>query len=177
MELGEAILKRRSIRKYESQPVPPEKIERILTRAGLAPSWKNGQCWRFLIISSPEKREQLATCLPSDNPGRKSFAQAPVVLVLCVDPQESAYHSEKPYWMFDAGLATQNLLLAATEEGLGTCCIGMFDEEEAKKILGVPPGIRVVLMTPLGYPAQEPKPRPRKNLAEFAFQETWGNPL
>jgi nitroreductase len=83
----------------------------------------------------------------------------------------------KDYYMADAAIAFEHLCLAARAMGLGTCWIGGFDEETVKGITDIPEGVRVVGITPLGYPDQEPNPRPRKSLAEIAFLEKWGHPI
>lgn len=81
--------------------------------------------------------------------------------------------SDKEYYLVDAGIAMENLMLAARAEGLGTCWLGEFEESAAKDALGIPGQWRVVGLTPLGWPDQDPKPRPRKALEEIAFREKW----
>jgi nitroreductase len=77
--------------------------------------------------------------------------------------------------MADMGIAAQNLMLAAHDQGLGSVFVGVFDEEQLKKLLGIPPGIRIVGLFPLGYPAGESKGGPpRKPLSEFVHYGTWG---
>ncbi|WP_460001750.1 nitroreductase family protein [Paradesulfitobacterium aromaticivorans] len=176
MELMEVVQRRRSIRAYKPDPVEPEKIAQILEAARLAPSWKNLQCWRFMIISAAEKRQGIADAFPLTNPGRKAILEAPVVIILCADPDESEVWEGKDYYMLDAGLAMEHLILTATAQGLGTCWQALFSEDKMRSALGVPDNFRIVAITPLGYPAQEKNPRPRKALTEIAFGEQWGQP-
>ena len=174
MDVYQAISDRRSIRKYKDQPVEPEKITRVLDAARLAPSWKNMQCWRFLVLNQAAGREALLAAFGDDNPGKKALAQAPVLIVVCADPAQSEVSHDMEYYIADAAAAFQNLCLAAHEIGLGTCWMGMYDEAAVKERLGIPAGIRVIGVTPLGYPDQEPRQRPRKDLTEIAYYNDWG---
>jgi nitroreductase len=176
MEFFEVIRDRRSIRKYKDTPVEWEKIEQLLNAARLAPSWKNQQCWRFLVLSDPAKRAGLLAAFPDDNPGKKAIATAPCVIVVCADPAESGVENGIEYFIGDTAIAFEHLCLAAHALGLGTCWMGWYQESAIKAALGIPEEIRIVGITPLGYPDQEPKPRPRKELAEIAYFDNWGPP-
>ncbi len=173
MDIFQVIRDRRSIRKYKDIPVEREKIDQVLDAARLAPSWKNLQCWRFLVLTAPEKKEALLSAFGEDNPGKKAFLQAPVAIVVCADPSESDLNHGIEYFVADVAIAFEHICLAAHALGLGTCWMGMFDEADMKVKLGIPDTVRVVGVTPLGYPDQEPKPRPRKELSEIAFFDQW----
>ncbi|BCA79962.1 nitroreductase family protein [Desulfuromonas sp. AOP6] len=173
MDIFEVIRDRRSIRKYKDSPVEPEKIEQILDAARLAPSWKNMQCWRFLVLRDPARRAALLEAIPDDNPGKKAVAAAPVIILLCADPRESDVENGIPYYVADAAIAFEHLCLAAHALGLGTCWMGWYDEAKIKAALAIPEPMRVVGFTPLGIPDQEPKPRPRKALTDIAYFDTW----
>jgi nitroreductase len=178
MDIYEALRERRSVRKYKPDPVPGDKLARILEAARIAPSWSNLQCWRFIVVSDPEKRKHLAASMPSSNPALKAVGEtAPVVLVLCADPKESGDQDGKDYYLLDAGLAMQQLMLAAHAEGLGTCWVAWFDEAKARAACAVPAEYRVVALTPLGVPQSQPSPRPRKEMQEIVYAEEWGKPL
>ncbi|MDR3599983.1 MAG: nitroreductase family protein [Desulfosporosinus sp.] len=174
MNFLEIVQARRSLRSYLDKPVEPEKLEYILESARLAPSWKNMQCWRFIVIKDSSGRQALAESMLESNPGRKALLAAPIIIVLCAVPSESEVWEGKDFMMLDAGLAMEHLLLAATEQGLGTCWQGWFSEEKAREALKAPSNVRVVAMTPLGYAAEERGPRPRKSMAEIVFREKWG---
>ncbi len=167
------VQQRRSLRSYLDKPVEAEKLEYVLECARLAPSWKNLQCWRFIVVTDPETRQALTTSMEDSNPGRKALQQAPVVIVLCALPGASEVWEDKDFMMLDAGLAMEHLILAATEQGLGTCWQGKFHEKIVHQVLGVPDDVRVVAMTPVGYPAEQRNPRPRKSMAEIVFQGRW----
>lgn len=165
---------RRSLRTYLPTPVEQEKLEYILECARLAPSWKNLQCWRFIVVEDIEQRQALANAFQETNPGRKALTQAPLIIVLCAVPTESEVWEGKDYMMLDAGLAMEHLILAAAEQGLGTCWQGLFSEQKARNTLKVPEEVRVLAMTPLGYAAETRRPRPRKEMREIVFKGTWG---
>jgi nitroreductase len=175
MDVFQVINQRRSIRKYRDLPVEWDKVSQVLDAARLAPSWKNTQCWRFLVLTNTEKKEALLDAFPEDNPGKKALAQAPVVIVACADPSESGVENGIEYYIADTAIAFEHICLAAHGLGLGTCWMGWYDEVALKESLDIPQSIRVVGVTPLGYPDQEPKQRPRKELADIAFHNKWGN--
>ncbi|MDA8336849.1 MAG: nitroreductase family protein [Peptococcaceae bacterium] len=173
MDVYEAIAARRSIRRYKPDPVGEEQVTRVLDAARLAPSWKNLQCWRFIVVRSETGKTGILSGFDDSNPGKKAITAAPVMIVLCVDPQASGKMGDKEYYLVDAGIAMENLMLAARAEGLGTCWLGEFNEAPVKESLGIPDNWRIVGMTPLGYPDQDPKPRPRKTMEEIVFAERW----
>ena len=174
MNFLEVVQQRRSLRAYLPTPVEQEKLEYVLECARLAPSWKNLQCWRFIVVEDLEQRKALANTMLESNPGRKALVQAPLAIVLCAVPTESEVWEGKDFMMLDAGIAMEHLILAATEQGLGTCWQGWYSEEEARKVLKVPEEVRVVAMTPLGYPDESRRPRPRKEMQQIVFKGTWG---
>ena len=173
MDIFQVIRDRRSIRKYKDTPVEREKIEQVLDAARLAPSWKNLQCWRFLVLTEPDKIARVLEAFPDDNPGKKAVAMAPVVILACADPTQSDVENGIEYYICDTALAFENLCLAAHALGLGTCMMGWYDEALIKKTLGIPENMKILGLTPLGYPDQEPKARPRKELGEIAFFNEW----
>jgi nitroreductase len=173
MDIFQVFRDRRSIRKYKDTPVGKETIEQVLDAARLAPSWKNLQCWRFLVLTDAAIRSKLLDAFPDENPGKKAISMAPVVIVVCGNPVESDTENNIDYFVADVAIAFEHLCLAAHALGLGTCWMGWYNEGQIKQALGLPAGIRVVGITPLGYPDQEPKARPRKELHEIAFFNEW----
>jgi len=142
MDVFEAIQKRRSIRAYEPTPIPKEKLEKILEAARLAPSAGNIQPWHFIVVTDSEKRKMLA------RGGRyaRFLKQSPVVIVGCGDQKAS------PNWfVVDTAIAMQNMVLTATNEGLGTCWIGSFNEHHVIGMLNIPENFKVVALLAIGY--------------------------
>lgn len=171
MDVYDAIAARRSVRSYRSTPVAPEAVARILEAARLAPSWKNRQCWRFVLIADPEKRRMLGTLL--DNPSAQCYADAPYALVLCADSTDSGSSGGKEYYLVDCGVCMAHIALAATAEGLGTCWVGYFPENPVRTLIGAPRDTRIVAVTPIGYAAEAPEARPRQPLAQMVFSDVW----
>lgn len=171
MDLYEAIRNRVSTRAYEPRDVEDGKLEKVLDAARLAPSGKNGQPWTFIVIRDPETRKRLVPACK----GQSFIQEAPVVIAVC-GREELAYQKMGGYWNslpVDIGIAVEHLMLAAEAEGLGTCWIGAFLEEQVREILGVPPQVKILALTPLGYPAAEKVIRPRKDLREIVMHERW----
>jgi nitroreductase len=187
------VLKRKSIRKYKSDPVPEDKLRYVLEAARQAPSWANQQCWKYIIVTDEELKKKIAvsilpppaifpsswdrSLLPEPKPPmrpRDWAAQAPIIIVGCADPAKSGRKEGKDYYLVDMGISMEHLMLAAAEQGLGTCWMGGgFDEAVVKEALNIPKEIRVVALTPLGYPDESPGPRPRRSLEEITSRNRW----
>lgn len=150
MEFMDVVRTRKSVRSYSNRMVEEEKITRILEAARIAPSWANRQCWSFIVVKDREKIRKLAGGLI--NPWLK---QAPVIIVACGNPQKSGSRNGMDYYLVDVAISMEHLVLAAADLGLGTCWIGGFDERKVKRTLGVPENIKIVALTPVGYPASE----------------------
>ena len=173
LDIYEAIRNRVSTRAYLPDTVEAEKLERILEAARLAPSGKNGQPWTFIVITDAGTRERLVPACKN----QKFVGEAPVVVAVC-GREELAYQKMGGYWNslpVDIGIAIEHLMLAAQAEGLGTCWIGAFFEEEVREILEVPADVKILALTPLGYPAADKVFRNRKPLAEIVMREKWEN--
>ncbi len=170
MGVFEAIHKRRSIRRYLNQPVEKEKITKILEDAQLGPSAANTQPCHFIVISDSKVRESLRAAYNAD-----WFLNAPTIIVVCANPKEAWRRRDgEEFWKVDGAIAMQNLILTATELGLGTCWVANFTEKELKKALNIPRDINVVAMTSLGYPAEEKGPATdRKSLVATVHYEKW----
>lgn len=169
MDIYEAVKRRRSIRSYKPDRVPEEKLNRILEAVRLAPSGKNGQPWRFVVVQDESLRKNLVPACRD----QQFIAEAPIVVVACAKEEES-YQKQGGYmksWSIDIGIALEHLILAAVAEGLGTCWIGAFEEPKVKQVLKIPADLRVVALTPLGYPTVEPASKPRKSLKEIMFYD------
>ncbi len=177
MDLMDAIKGRRSIRAYKSDAVPEEKLHTVIEAFRWAPSWANTECWEVTVVRDPKLKSELAGTLPRGNPAMAAMTDAPVVIVVCAHRGVSGYYrgeatTDKGDWfMFDAGIAMQNLCLAAHSLGLGTVIVGLFNHQKAAEILGVPNKVDVVAMTPLGVPARAGGSTKRKEISEFVFYD------
>ena len=165
--------KRRSVRAYKPDEVPEELLQTVLEAGRLAPSACNKQPWRFIVVRSETGRRALGAAY-----AREWFWKAPLVVAVCILPKEAwtRSHDGKNYAMADGALAMDHLQLAAAELGLGTCWIAAFDPAAAREILGLPDGVEIVGMTPLGFPDVEanPRVRSRRPLGEIVMKERWG---
>lgn len=187
MNAGENIMNeifsRRSIRRYADREVPSETLQEILEAARWAPSWANTQCWEIVVVRDQQVKERLQAVLSPKNPAGPAMVKAPLVLCVCGRKESSGYYKGEAVtrfgdWMlYDLGLATQNILLAAAAHGLGTVVAGAFDHAEADAILGLPENIMAVTLIPLGYPDHEPGPPKRKAVKDFVYQDRYGKPL
>lgn len=163
MDVFTAIQNRRSIRKYMDKPVEEEKLHRILEAARLSPSAKNQQNWKFIVVKDGEIRRRLV-----EEAIKQPFVgQAPIIIVSCGTEPDSIMKCGQPRYTVDLSIATAYMILEAYEQGLGTCWLGSFNENKVKEILGIPEKVRVVAITPLGYPSETPSPKPRKDLKEI----------
>ncbi len=163
------IAERRSIRNYEKKDVEEEQLLQVLEAARMAPSANNRQDWRFVVVRDPEKRRRLAEAAN----GQKFVAEAPVVIACCsVDP-ETRMRCGQPVSAINVAIAIDHMTLAAAALGLGTCWIGSFYPDQVKPLLNIPSEVAVVELLALGYPADIPPARPRKNLDEIVYYEEW----
>ena len=145
MEVLDAIKARRSVRAYSPDAVPDELLDKVLEAGRLAPSAHNGQPWHFIVVKDEAKRQEMSKARWA-----KFLKEAPVVIVGCGDAKAS------PEWyVVDTTIALQNMVLAATSEGLGTCWIGSFDEALIRKLLKLPDHMKVVAMIALGHPRKK----------------------
>ena len=172
-ELMQVLKGRRSIRNYQAQAVPEEVLNLILEAVQWSPSWANTQCWEVVVVKDPEIKRRLQETLSPGNPATRAMLEAPAVLVLCGKQGISGFYKGQvttklgDWFMFDLGLATQSLCLAAWNLGLGTVVVGLFDHNLAAAVLGVPEGYELVAMLPLGYPAKQPAAPKRREISEF----------
>ena len=171
MKILDIIRARRSVRKFRSDPVPEDVVRRALEAARLAPSAKNFQPWKFIVVRDPETKRRLAKA----SAGQSFMAAAPLIIVACGFPENSFARMGRYMnsWPVDVTIALEHLILQAHEDGLGTCWIGAFEEEEVKAVLGIPAEVKVLALTPLGYPAETPASRGRKNLEEIVSYDRW----
>ena len=169
MNTLEAIKTRWSVRSYKSAPVPEESLTKILEAARLAPSAHNEQEWKFVVVKDSEKRKKLAeAALDQDFVG-----EAPVVIVAVALEPEEVLSSGIPNYAVDLAIAVDYMTLVAVEEGVGTCWVGAFSQEKVKKVLGIPERYKVVVLLPLGFPADKPGPKSRKNIEEIVCDENY----
>jgi nitroreductase len=168
LDFYEVIETRRSVRSFKKDPVPEKALARVLEAARIAPSGSNRQPWKFILIMDKTLKERMG--LACDD--QEFIADAPMIVVACGQRlliNTGGYMGDMSM-LLDVAIAFTHLVLAARSEGLGTCWIGAFNNNEIKKLLKVPDGYEVVAVTPLGYPSDAgafAKSRSRKNREEI----------
>lgn len=173
MDLYTAIKSRYSARSYEARPVEEDKLGRILAAVRLAPSARNDQEWRFVVVRDAALRRGLMSAAY----GQAFIGEAPVVIAACAENDGRLMSCGQPAYTIDAAIAIDHLTLAATAEGLATCWVCRFSEPEAKKVLGIPAGdnVRVIALVPLGYAKDRPpESKSRLPLDVTVHYEHWG---
>jgi nitroreductase len=167
MEYFELIEKRYSVRAYRSKPIEEEKLQKVLDAARMAPTAANRQPFRFIVIHTQGRESELKRIY-----SREWFFKAPVVICACAVPDEAWTRIDgKNYSDVDTTIAMDHLILAAADQGLGTCWIAAFDPSAAREVLGLSENEEPIAFTPLGYPADEPKPKKRKALSDLISYE------
>lgn len=161
MTVMQAIEARRSIRHYTQQPVSDEELLAVLEAGRLAPSARNAQTWQFTAVRDKALLEKLS----DDCNGQKMVAEAPAALVLWSHGERMMGCGQSAATV-DCSIALSFMLLRATELGLGSCWLGAFDADAVKRTLVLPEDAIVVAVSPLGHPAEQPGPRPRKAPSE-----------
>lgn len=177
----DAIVKRRSIRKYKEKKIEPEKLEQILESARIAPSGSNTQPWHLIVVNGDEMRTKLAEA--SHN--QKWMLTAPTFIVCVADIQsrlqpeetlvldEDSSLPELKMIIRDTSIAIDHMVLTAESLGLGACWVAWFTQDQIRPILNIPTDKYVVCILTMGYPDETPNARPRKNLSDFMHYEQW----
>ena len=169
MDVFSAISQRCSVRAYKPIDVEEDKLKKVVEAGRLSPSASNRQDWKFIVVKNEGSRKKLAKAAF----GQSFIGEAPVVIVACGTEPKTMLACGQPAHTVDVSIAFAYMILQAYELGLGTCWIGAFSEDEAKKILSIPEPIRVVGMTPLGYPDQPPSQKSRKTLDQIVCYENY----
>jgi nitroreductase len=167
VDFYEVIRTRRSVRSFRKDLIPEEVLNRVLEAARVAPSGSNLQPWKFILVKNDTLKQKM---IPACN-NQNFVADAPLIVVACGQklPINMGGYMGEMSMLVDVSIAFTHLILAARAEGLGTCWIGAFKNDEIKKLLEIPDEYEVVAVTPLGYPSEDvfTEPRNRKNLDEI----------
>lgn len=171
MDIFDIFKLRRSIRSFTSEDISEEQIEKIIDAARWAPSAGNIQPWEFIVIRRPEIKREIAKAALN----QIFIEEAPVVIVVCADEVKSSrvYGSRGAnlYCIQDTAAAIENMLLAICALGLGACWVGAFNEDDVRRTLRIPRGLRPVAIIPVGHPAEKPAPPRRRALKEIIHYE------
>ncbi len=172
MDVKQAIEQRRSIRKYQDKKVPDALLLELIEAARLAPSGNNAQPWRFFIVKDKEVKDWL---LENEIFSQKFVYTAPIIIICCTDPRafrkrdDELDDTNRIRAVRDLSIASSFMVLRAQELGLGTCYVGWMKKEEVKKLLSIPEECIALYAITVGYPAEQPSSRPRKNSGEIVL--------
>lgn len=169
MDVAKAIRDRRSVRSYEKKGIPQDVLLKVLEAARLAPSANNRQPWRFVVVREAAKRAALAKAAKE----QQFVAEAPVVIAAVALEPERVMTCGVPTYAVDLAIAVDHITLAAVHQGLGSCWIGAFYQEDVKKILEIPDEYKVAALLTLGYPRDQARFKNRKSLDEIVCYEKW----
>jgi len=168
MSVLEAIKKRYSCRSYEERPIEADKLETILEAARLAPSAKNLQDWRFVVVTNKEKKRKLAQAANN----QMFISKASAIIIAC-SVSDYVMRCGQAIGPIDVAIALEHICLQAAELGLATCWIGAFSPDKVRPIAGIPQDVQIIELLALGYPADkanEPDREPMKKIVSF---ESW----
>lgn len=169
MEFSKLINSRYSVRAYKPDPVPDDVLMRVIEAARVAPTAANRQAFQIIVIHTKGAEENLLEIY-----GKSWFVQPPIVICACGVPGENWVRTDSRNFVdVDVAIVMDHLILAAANEGLGTCWIGAFDPVAARRILGLPDGVEPLIFTPLGFPVDHPREKKRKGIDELVRYERW----
>ena len=181
MELRDAVLQRRSVRKFTEEAVSTEDLKKIMELTAYAPSWKNVQPTRYIALFNSEKKRRVAEeAVLGFQMNTDTIKNAPLLIIVTTVDSRSGFErdgsfstSKGTHWQsMDAGISAQTFCLAAQEYGYGTCIQGIFDEEKVKEIVEIPEGQSVSALIPMGRPSGEtPAPKRKEVEALLTIQE------
>jgi nitroreductase len=169
MDFLELVKSRYACRSYQPRPIEQDKLLRVLEAARLAPSGSNRQPWKFVVVYDLEVKRRLVRACANQT----FVATAPVVIAGCGLMPDRMMSCGVPGDPVDVAIAMEHLSLAATAEGLASCWIGAFSQDEVREVLGVPSTVKVIELMTLGYPADRLRVKPRKPLAEIISIDRW----
>ena len=168
MAILEPIRKRYSCRAYQDKPIEQEKLDEIFETARLAPSAKNTQDWRFVVVTDEKRKVQLAEAAN----GQEFLGKAGAIIIACSN-SDYVMACGQAIGPIDVAIALDHISLQATELGLATCWIGSFKAEKVREIAGIPEDIAIIELMGLGYPADERREPKRQPIESIVCYESW----
>jgi nitroreductase len=163
MDFSSLIKKRYSVRAYRPDPVEKEMLEGVLEAARLAPTASNRQPFRIIVAQTEGRQDEMRRMYDRD-----WFVEAPIIICVCgVKSEAWVSRGGMNYVYVDVAIVMDHIILAATDLGLGTCWVGAFDKDVAVEVFGLPDDLEPVVMTPLGYAADQPEPKERRPLSDL----------
>lgn len=174
MQFYDVIENRTSIKKFTNSPIQQDKLARMINSAMMSPSWKNNTCYKFILVDNGMEKEKLAaSVINSTDDAGKAILESPMTAVIVADPSESGTVGDRQFYLVDSAIAMEHFVLAATNEGYGTCWIAALDENKVREALSIPNNYKVIAMTPIGEIAEQKQHYPKKDVRDYVFLNTW----
>lgn len=164
----ESIRKRYSCRNYQDKAIEPEKLTTIFEAARLAPSAKNLQDWRFVVVTNKEGKRRLAEAA-----NNQRFLEKAGAIVVACSVNDHVMRCGQPVGPIDVAIGLEHIALQSAAVGLGSCWIGSFYPDEVREVLGIPEDVAVIELMGIGYPADEPKGHKREPIEKIICSEKW----
>ncbi|MBU3126075.1 nitroreductase family protein [Clostridium tagluense] len=177
MQFYDVVKSRESIKKFKNTPINAEKLARMINAAMMSPSWKNKTSYKFILVDEKSELEQISKAIMNkDSSAAQSILEAPMTAVVVANPDNSGEVENKEYYLVDSAIAMEHFVLAATNEGYGTCWIAAINEELIKNTLSIPKNYKVVAITPIGEIVESKEHNDKKDMKDFVFMNSWDNP-
>ncbi|WP_129600724.1 nitroreductase family protein [Anaerophilus nitritogenes] len=175
MQFYEVIQNRKSIKSFKKSPIEKDRLSRMINAAMQSPSWKNHTSYKFILVEDEREKRELSKAIMNETPeASKSIEEAPMVAVVVGEPLNSGVITDKEYYLVDGAIAMEHFVLAATNEGYGTCWIAAVNEDQVRNILSIPHEFRVIAMTPIGEVEEKSEHEDKKDVREHVFINQWG---
>ena len=168
MTVFEVIKKRYSCRAYQDKPIEQDKLDQIFEAARQAPSAKNLQDWRFVVVTDKKIKQQVTGCTNHQD----AFGQAGAIIAACSVCGETMKCGQR-IAPIDVSIALEHIALMATELGLATCWIGSFDAEKVRQVLEIPKDVAIIELMALGYPADGSRQTTREPMKSIVCRDKW----
>ena len=178
MDFYKVLESRNSTIKFSDEPIESDSLSRMINAAMRSPSWKNNTSYRLMFVDDLKLKEEISETILNDTDKMKdAIKQAPLLAVILGDPKESGIIEDKEYYLVDAAIAMQQLILAATNEGYGTCWLGCMNQDKVKETLEIPKNYNVIAMTPIGKAEEYKDEKPKKDVREYVFLNKFKEPI
>jgi len=177
MQFYDVVKTRQSIKKFKDTPINNEKLAKIINAAMMSPTWKNKASFKFILVDEKSELSEISKAiLNKDNSAAQSILDAPMTAIVVADPNDSGKVENKEYYLVDSAIAMEHFVLAATNEGYGTCWIAALNEDLIKNTLSIPNNYKVIAITPIGEIAESKDHNEKKEIRDFVFLNSWDKP-
>ncbi|MDV3425782.1 MAG: nitroreductase family protein [Bacillota bacterium] len=176
MEFYNVLENRVSVHKFKDSPVSKEALDRMVKAAMMSPSWKNNTSYKIILVQDKKKKDMVASSIINKTEEAAiSIREAPIAAVIIGNPNKSGEIDNKDFYLIDSAIALEHFILAATDEGLGTCIIASFDEIKIKDALSIPKEFRVVAVTPIGEALEKKDHYEEKDIRQYVFMDNFSS--